>query len=456
MNIGRDLIDLSKGTDVLRTGLVRIRGLGRISKRLWKMRRLTLVENALLIQHREPYPLSQHVLKRISLKSITGIERVDLTTACLLLELANGRKYYMSFENDAVLYDWQDDIYPRSCIGHFSRTFSFIHEVHLTSDDFHRNTGRLSALRNRMQSSHQSSAIVDNRTSYELNHQWTHGQSLSPQRASYESCCKPTSSHKRTDSASSTSTCRFVFDSSIHPTGSLATSSPSALLEGLYQVKRRNKRTLCAFWRSCYIVLTSRTLHIHKSQSSHSEVIIQLPHIIDVSQLKFKSKPFVLCLTTCDNRRYQISLPNTSDLQRWCHFIASRSRRARISDPERFEFHVHVSWDSKSHAFVGLPDEWKTSIEVQQIQEKARGLSSHPSSPITPRVEDSPIKSIGPSCPLCYNNVKCSACKLDQKFVSSTGCRPKKLSRRSTSRRNRPFSLQSGATLIGDYETHCY
>lgn len=51
MNIGRDLIDLSKGTDVLRTGLVRIRGLGRISKRLWKMRRLTLVENALLIQH---------------------------------------------------------------------------------------------------------------------------------------------------------------------------------------------------------------------------------------------------------------------------------------------------------------------------------------------------------------------------------------------------------------------
>lgn len=87
-------------------------------------------------------------------------------------------------------------------------------------------------------------------------------------------------------------------------------------------------------------------------QSSHSEVIIQLPHIIDVSQLKLKSKPFVLCLTTCDNRRYQISLPNTSDLQRWCHFIASRSRRARISDPERFEFHVHVSWDSKSHAFV--------------------------------------------------------------------------------------------------------
>lgn len=51
MNIGRDLIDLSKGTDVLRTGLVRIRGLGRISKRLWKMRQLTLVENALLIQH---------------------------------------------------------------------------------------------------------------------------------------------------------------------------------------------------------------------------------------------------------------------------------------------------------------------------------------------------------------------------------------------------------------------
>lgn len=345
----------------------------------------------------EPYTLSQHVLKRISLKSITGIERVDLTPACLSLELANGRKYYISFDNDAVLYDWQDDIYPRSRLGNFSHTLDFVHQIHLTSDDFYRNAGRLSALRDRMQSSHQSSAIVDHRTSYELDHQWIHEQSLSPQRASYDSCYKPTGSHKRPNSASSTSTCQFVFDSSIHPTGCLTTSSPSVLLEGLYQVRRWNKRTLCAFWRSRYIVLTSRTLHICKSQvrpflpwdaskshlafhwyllygptknvcvscvewlthdnvpmnqTSRPESIIQLPHVVDVSQLKLKSKPFVLCFTTSDNRRYQISLPNTSDLQRWYRSIVSRSKRARISDPHGFEFHVHVSWDPKSHAFI--------------------------------------------------------------------------------------------------------
>ena len=339
----------------------------------------------------EPYTLSQQVSKRICLKSITGIERVDLTPACLSLELANRRKYYLSFENDAVLYDWQDDIYPRSRLGNFSHTLDFVHQVHFTSDDFYRNARRLSVLRDRMQSSHQPSAIADHRTSYELDHQWINEQSLSPQRASYDSCYKPNSSHKRTNSASSTSTCRFVFDPSIHPTGCLTTSSPPTLLEGLYQIKRWNRRTLCAFWRSRYIVLTSRTLHICKSQvrpsllsemlplislsialpklsvccvewlthdnvpmdqTSRPDVIIQLPHVIDVFQLKLKSKPFVLCLTTTDNRRYQISLPNTSDLQRWCRAIVSRSTRARISDPQGFEFHVHVSWDPKSHAFI--------------------------------------------------------------------------------------------------------
>lgn len=441
----------------MRSGVVRVRGLERISKRLWKKRQVTLVENALLIQHAEPYTLSQHSLKRIPLKSIINIERVDLTPACLLLEFTNGKKCYLSFENDAVLYDWQDDIYPRSRLGNFSHPFNLVHEVHLTTNDLNRNTNRLTALRNRMQPPRRKSSLVTNhRTSSELSHQQTHRQSLSPQRASYDSYAKTAKSHKRTNSASSTSTFPFVFDSSIHPTGNLTASSPSVLLEGLYQVKRWGRHTLCAFWRSRYVVLTSRTLQICKSQSSHPEVTIQLPHISDVSQLKLKSKPFVLRLATCDNRRYHISLPNTSDLQRWCHFIASRSRRAHISEPEGFEFHVHVSWDSKSQAFTGLPDEWKTSLEVQQIQEKAREPSSNTSSPVMAGVQDSPVKPIGPSCPMCYSNLQCNACKLDTSFVSSSTYNPPRLSRRSISRRNRPFSIQSGTTLIGDHENHRY
>ncbi len=87
-------------------------------------------------------------------------------------------------------------------------------------------------------------------------------------------------------------------------------------------------------------------------QTSHPEATIRLAHIIDVSQLKLNSKPFVLRLTTSDNRKYYLSLPNTPDLRKWDHCIAARSKRGRISKPAGFEFHVHVSFDSKSQAYV--------------------------------------------------------------------------------------------------------
>ncbi|KAF9449317.1 hypothetical protein P691DRAFT_812689 [Macrolepiota fuliginosa MF-IS2] len=455
MNIGKDLIDLSKDAEILRSQVVRIRGLGTISRRLWKRRQLTLVENALLIQHPQQHALSQRLLKRIPLQSIVNIERVDLTPACLVLEFSCGRKYHLSFENDAVLYDWQDDIYPRSRLGNFSSPFNFIHEVHLTSDDFFRNPYRLSNLRNRMQpSKRRSSVITSHRTSSELSHTQTHRQSFSPQRASYDPDAKrpiKTTTHKRTNSASSSSTCRFVFDSSIHPTSNLASSAPPVLLEGLYQVKRFGRHSLFALWRSRYVVLTSRTLQIHKTQSSHPEVTVQLPRITDVSQLKLSSRPFVLRLTTADNRRYHISLPNTSDLHQWDHCIASRSKRVHISEPDGFEFHVHVGWDAKSQAFTGLPDEWKTSLEVQRIQEKEQ-LPADTSSPVTLEPVESPIKPVGPSCPMCYNTVQCSACKLDVSNVSGSGS--PKFSKPAYDRRPRPFSVTSGSTLIGDHENH--
>lgn len=288
MNIGKDLVDLSKDTEILRSEVAAVRGLGTITKRFWKKRRLLLVENALLIQYvgsprfslalgsqslflqPQQHTLSQQPLKRIPLQLITNIERVDLRPACLVLGFSCGRRYYLSFENDAVLYDWQDDIYPRSRLGNFSSPFNFIHEVHITSDDFFGNTTRLSILRDRMQSSkRRSSTATKCRRSSELSRTQSPRPSFSPQRASYDSCAKEpieSATHKRTNSASSTSTCRFVFDSSIHPTSNLTSSPPMVLLEGLYQVKRLGKRSLFAFWHSRYVVLTSRTLQIHSAQ----------------------------------------------------------------------------------------------------------------------------------------------------------------------------------------------
>jgi len=112
-----------------------------------------------------------------------------------------------------------------------------------------------------------------------------------------------------------------------------------------------------------------------------------------------------------------------------------------------------VSFDSKSQAYVGLPDEWKTTLEVQQTQEEEKEKEQQPldtSSPMTPGPGESPIKPIGPSCHMCYNNVQCNACKLDTSF--GTSITSPKLDYQTHSRRPRPFSVTSGTTLIGDHE----
>ncbi|EKM76989.1 hypothetical protein AGABI1DRAFT_108395 [Agaricus bisporus var. burnettii JB137-S8] len=413
--IGEDPIDLSKDSNIVRSGIIRIRGVGKASGRLWKTRRLTLVENALLILHPS---LSQRLLKRIPTKSIINIERTDLKPACLYLEISSGKRYYFAFENDALLYDWQDDIYPRSRLGNLSSPFNFVHEVHLTGYDYFRNTSRLSTLCNRMQASkRRSSVVTSHRASSELSDRSTRRQSFYPRRASYDSCMKKpstaNSTHKRNNSASSSFTSRFVSDPSTHPSGSLSNTSPPPLLEGLYQVKQPSIKPFFSFWRLRYVVLTPRSLQIHKTQLSRPEITIQLPHIIDVSQLKLSSKkPFVLNLATPDNRRYHISLPNTSDLQRWNDFIASRSRRRaewRIGPPEGFEFPVHVGWDEKTQTVFGLPDEWKTSLEKEK-EEDQEGRTGQPNddslnqtvSPVTTLSGDSSIK---PLCPSCYGTV---------------------------------------------------
>lgn len=287
--IGEDPIDLSKDSNIVRSGIIRIRGVGKASGRLWKTRRLTLVENALLILHVSSSPqrltlgpqflflhpqqpsLSQRLLKRIPTKSIINIERTDLKPACLYLEISSGKRYYFAFENDALLYDWQDDIYPRSRLGNLSSPFNFVHEVHLTGYDYFRNTSRLSTLCNRMQpSKRRSSVATSHRASSELSNTSTRRQSFYPRHASYDSCMKKpstaNSTHKRNNSASSSFTSRFVSDPSTHPSGSLSNTSPPPLLEGLYQVKQPSIIPFFSFWRSRYVVLTPRSLQIHKTQ----------------------------------------------------------------------------------------------------------------------------------------------------------------------------------------------
>lgn len=77
------------------------------------------------------------------------------------------------------------------------------------------------------------------------------------------------------------------------------------------------------------------------------------------------------------------------------------------------------------------------------------------SSPVTTLPGESPIKPIGPSCPMCYNGMQCTACKLDTSYVSSKSSGSSRfIDARAYGRRSRPFSITSGTTLIGDHENH--
>ena len=46
---------------------------------------------------------------------------------------AKDRRYYLSFDNDGELYDWQEDLYSRSPLGD-GRPFGFIHNIHVGVD----------------------------------------------------------------------------------------------------------------------------------------------------------------------------------------------------------------------------------------------------------------------------------------------------------------------------------
>jgi len=71
-------------------------------------------------------------VSQIPLSHISKLERVDSKPYCLLLE-AKARRYYLSFDSDGELYDWQEDVYSRSPLG-AGQPFGFIHNIHVGVD----------------------------------------------------------------------------------------------------------------------------------------------------------------------------------------------------------------------------------------------------------------------------------------------------------------------------------
>ncbi|KAJ7620605.1 kinase-like domain-containing protein [Mycena polygramma] len=112
-------------TDVVRQGLVSVKGNGLFSTWFWQNKWVILTEMTLILSSSQP---------GIPLRVITKVERTDLKTYCLLLETEDRKRYYLSFKKEKELYGWQDDIYTRSPLLSVSVPTDFVHRVHVQFD----------------------------------------------------------------------------------------------------------------------------------------------------------------------------------------------------------------------------------------------------------------------------------------------------------------------------------
>lgn len=134
-------------TKVIRTGNVNIIERNKFSSATWKLRRLELYPDFLIIinvsgplfklrlcsfsHFRQP---SSNKRTSLPLCEITQLERSDLADHSLLLVLNLKKNCNLAFASDSELYDWQDDIYQRCPLGNYSAPFDFVHKAHIGGD----------------------------------------------------------------------------------------------------------------------------------------------------------------------------------------------------------------------------------------------------------------------------------------------------------------------------------
>ncbi|TFK38767.1 hypothetical protein BDQ12DRAFT_723110 [Crucibulum laeve] len=302
------------GQESVRSGPVAVRKPRRLIRDAWNARELILVQDTLAIQRR-----SSTRRRTIHLKDVTELERTDLTPYCLLLKAA-GKSYYLSFQNDSELYDWQDDIYNR-CPRFGSLPYNFVHEAHVGYDS-DLNSLPLQyteALRGKAKPP-LDSASVD----YDLNY----------------------ADEKRPLASTSTS----------------MAPQPKVILEGQFSFKQEGAIS-GLFWKSKWITLTSQALAIHRSQSSGIETQIPLSGVTAVERVDVR-KPYCLLVVTQDGGKYLFSFNSDSELYAWHDAIYQRhcSSGRQIGAPTNFVHNVHVGVDGSTGDFTGLPSGWERTM----------------------------------------------------------------------------------------------
>ncbi|RDB27310.1 Serine/threonine-protein kinase SKM1 [Hypsizygus marmoreus] len=102
---------------------------GLFSGWIWKARWLVLGSRTLTIYKSKRSTIGIS----IPLREITSIERAMTRTYCLVIETSTGKRYFLSFPNDELLYGWRDAIYGRSPLA-VSNPVNFVHNVHIGID----------------------------------------------------------------------------------------------------------------------------------------------------------------------------------------------------------------------------------------------------------------------------------------------------------------------------------
>ncbi|KAG5651543.1 hypothetical protein H0H81_008278 [Sphagnurus paluster] len=325
---------------VVRVGRVRIKGQGSLSALAWRSRPLMLTDDALLCPG-----------YTIPLKQVTKIERVDTKPFCLRLQAKN-RTYFLSFENDGELYDWQDDVYSRCPLIGVGEPQGFVHNVHVGFDQMsnsfsvrpvpphsHSHVSLLCPVIQGLPS--QWSALINSGPAVAAA---VAGHALPLPLGDSESEKLPIDVKRRSTSDSPALVYAATAPAPAGQKGGRPRSPP--VLDGNHSIKVDGLLTGW-LWRARWLVLRSKTLTIYRSPRASAGVVIDLGEIRNVESVK----PRKLRLETKSGKKYFISFRLAEQATAWRTAIASRLDHA-ISTPWNFSHNCHVGFDPATGEFT--------------------------------------------------------------------------------------------------------
>ncbi|KAJ2915323.1 hypothetical protein MD484_g5101, partial [Candolleomyces efflorescens] len=317
-NIAQVNPSTSTNPPVIRTGTLAVRERTAFGGRTWRSRGVELNANALAIH--QP---SRHIT--LPLGSITELERTDLMPHSLGVKCA-GKLYHLSFDSDADLYDWQDDIYSRCPLGaQTTNPFNFQHTAHIGANGARGTFAEPTTL-----------PLFE-----EMMGRSTAPQAITPAAAASRASGKPTTSgsaRRRSNPLKGTI---------------ILNNNNNINIEGVYYVKQTGLLVGCSY------------------EEDQGFTTCQRDTVIDNTTRQKDTGLYIL-------------FPSDGDLYAWREAIYLRSGLSSdIGSPTDFVHAMHVSYDEKTGELKGLPDQWASlakplvaTISMQTGNNGSNGRSS--------------------------------------------------------------------------------